>query len=128
MLHSLKHQLSTYCVQGCTTILEGDEVTGLHATQQLQGTGRTQSPTSEPPLCPDPSMRIGAGVGTAESVHFTPSLWESRGQSWSLSKPMLRQSADSLSLGGGNMVIFFYVQGFCFFIFQFTENTFVLLL
>lgn len=65
---------------------------------------------------------MGAGEPT-----YLSTLRESRGQSWSFSsKPTLRQHADGLSRGGD--VVMFDVQAFCFLIFQFTENTFVLLL
>lgn len=81
MVHTLKQRSSTYC----TTILEGDEVAGLHVTQQVQGRDGTrtrlpltQSPTAEPPyILPDP-RGLGPtrpGVGAAESAHCTaPSL------------------------------------------------------
>lgn len=56
----------------------------------------------------------------------------SRDQSWSfLSKPTSVQDANARSLGGRNVVgffFFFYVQAFYFLISQLTENTFVLLL
>lgn len=32
VLNSPKHRVSTYCVQGCTAISQGDGVTGLHIT------------------------------------------------------------------------------------------------
>lgn len=60
-----------------------------------------------------------------------PFLREGRGQSWSSSwNPRHAQPPPhSLSPGrGGDVVIFFYVQAFCFFTSQFTENTCALLL
>lgn len=45
-----------------------------------------------------------------------------------LIKTHIHQDANAPSLGGGNVAGFFYVQAFCFLIFQLTENMFVLLL